>query len=133
MKRVLTAVGPPAWQQETAQAAGRLGEYQKGIAHWRGDKPFMPHQLKSFTRPALIIRVVASGVQTHIGAALLFGHCHAESDALFLIIRDVARGVMWGGDFIAPLYEQARLMAKSGQGSKRHSNRAAMACFCVGL
>jgi hypothetical protein len=86
-------------QQKTGQAFFSLRQGQERIAHRRRTEPLVSHQLIRLARPGLADRVRASGVRTHIGAALFLGHGHADRGPGLVGNTDVARVVLGGKDF----------------------------------
>ena len=98
LHRVLAAVGPPTRQQEARQPAGRLRQHQERIAHRRRDEILVADELVGSARTLGVHRVRTGGVGAHVRAALLFGHRHADRQALLGRIRHVARIVDARGD-----------------------------------
>ncbi len=127
LNRVLDAVGAPARGEKTGQAAGRLSERQKGVAHRRRDEELVADEFVSLTHRVAADRKGARRVGAHIRAALFFGHRHADRQSGLLARGHVARIVGAGVDFRQPLACQRRLLGDAGRGGESHGDRAAVA------
>ena len=79
MKSVDRPVRAKARHQKASEPAGRLRQHQEGVAHWRRHEPFVAGDGVAIPR-----RLRAGGIGAHVGAALLFGHAHAQRDAALL-------------------------------------------------
>jgi hypothetical protein len=95
--RVAAAVRQEARHEEAAEARAafgiELGQHQVGVALRRREEPFVTHDHKcalaflAEAGPGLgrIERRGARRVGAHVGAALLFGHAHADQGAALLL------------------------------------------------
>ena len=108
LQRVLGPVRAPARHEEAGEAAGRLGEHEKGVAHRRRDEVLVADELVSLPRAAGADRKSAGGVGAHVRAALLLGHRHADRQALLLGGRDIARVIDAGSDLRQPVSARGR-------------------------
>ena len=118
-QRIDRAIGPKARHEKTGQPARRLRQHQKGVAHRRGEKPLVPGD-----RIGISGRRRGRGVGAHVGAALLFGHAHAERHARLFPPRAKRRVVAAGDDFRRDLRQQRRLGGERRQRGARHGDRA---------
>ncbi|MNL23310.1 hypothetical protein D3C87_1446940 [compost metagenome] len=118
-----------ARQQETGQALVGLRQGQEGVAHRRRAKPFVPNQFIGLARTAGTDRIRLGGIGTHIGAALLLGHGHADGDPGLVGHADIARVVFGGEDLRQPFFRQVRLQAHRRDTGEGHGQRAAAAGF----
>src|SRR5207248_11138823 len=78
---VSRAVGAPAWQEETGEAALGLREHQERVRHRRRAEPLVPRDL---VLAAGADRACTRGIGAHVGAALLLGHRHAADRTLLV-------------------------------------------------
>ena len=76
----------------------------------------MADQLVGLPRPASTDRKGTGRVGTHVSAALLLGHGHADGNAGLLLHRHVARVVFAGEDLRQPAFGKVRL-----QTQRRHA------------
>ena len=127
LHRVFFAVGPPARQQETGQAARRLRQGQEKVAHRRRNEKLVSDQFIGLAWPLDRNREGASRVGANVRASLFFGHGHAERQALLLGRRDIARVIDAGCDFGQPVVGKIGLRLKAASGGEGHGNRTAMA------
>ena len=93
----------------------------------------MAQQLIGLPRPLAPHRIRPRGIGPHIGAALLFGHGHAECGAGFLADLNIARVVLGGEDFGQPHPGNVRLQAQGRHAGEGHGQRAATAGFSLGV
>ena len=116
------AVGPKARHEEAGEPARRLRQHQEGVAHRRGEEPFVADD-----GIAVAIRRRRRGVGAHVGAALLLGHAHAERHAGFFPPRPKCRVVAARlTTFGTILRGQLRLGRERGKRGARHGDRAQM-------
>ena len=87
-QRIDRAVGPKARHEKTGEPARRLRQHQKGVAHRRREKPFVAGDRNRNLRHGR----GGGGIGAHVGAALLFGHAHAERHARFFPPRPETPG-----------------------------------------
>ncbi|MNV15836.1 hypothetical protein D3C71_1065750 [compost metagenome] len=118
-ERVAAAIGQAPRHEETAQAARRLRQHQEAVGHRRGEEPLVPHQLVA----AVGLQLGAGGVAAHVRAALLFGHAHAQGDAVLVGDGHIARIVMRRRRLVGPL-GQCRVLAQHRDRGVGHGQRA---------
>ncbi|MDE1164532.1 MAG: hypothetical protein PW845_03925 [Pseudomonas sp.] len=125
MQAVGRAVLEQPRHQEAAEAVAGLGEHDEGIAHRRRQEPFVAGEAVD----ALADALGGGRVGAHIGAALFFGHAHADGDGGFLHGRLVGRIIFARQDFWRPVLLDGRRGHHRGNGGAGHRQRAEMAAF----
>ena len=133
LQRVLRSVGPPAGNEKTREAARRLGQHEKRVAHRRRDEELVADEFVSLTRPVGADGNRPRRVGAHVRAALLLGHRHADGDALLLLGGNVARIVDAGLDLRQPLRGEVSLQFETGRRGEGHGDRAAVAGLDLGV
>ncbi|MCG3188672.1 MAG: hypothetical protein LKCHEGNO_00797 [Burkholderiaceae bacterium] len=118
------AVGQPARHEVAAQPAGGLREHQEGVAHRRRQEPLVAGDAHALAPGVAAVGFGARGVGTHVGAALLLGHAHAERDRGLARHRDIARVVLRTGDCAAPGLVQRRVGTQRRRYRIAHRHRA---------
>ncbi|MNT43878.1 hypothetical protein D3C72_1803730 [compost metagenome] len=89
----------------------------------------MPNQFVRLPRPRRPHGIGASGIGADIGAALFFGHGHAQGNPDLVPVTDVAWVVLGSQYLRQPIFGQFRLQFKRGYGGKGHGQRTAAARF----
>ncbi len=113
------AVGAKARHEKTSQPAGRLRQHQEGVAHRRGQEPFVTGD-----RIGLADRRGGRGIGAHVGAALLFGHAHAERHARLFPPRSECRVVAGRYHLWRDFRQQRRRGGERRQRRARHGDWA---------
>ena len=126
MQTIHAAVGQEARQQETGEPARRLRQHQEGVRHGRGHEPLVAGDDVFGARAAFAHGLRPGGRRAHVGATLLLGHAHAESDGALLRGRRKARVVLERQDARHPLLGECGLEQQHRHGGVGHGNRAAV-------
>ena len=125
-KGIAGAVVEDARDEEAGGAGVGLGEDEEGVAHRGGAEPLVPGQpvgVPAAERAALRAHR-ASGVGSHVGAALLLGHAHAGDGAALVGDGTQAEVVLAGGELGDPARRELGVGAERGHGGIRHRHRA---------
>ncbi len=112
------SIGRKAGHQETGEPLRRLRQHQQAVAHGRRHEPLVADDGVALAR-----RLGARGVGTHVGAALLLGHAHAERDARLVRPRHEARIVAARKHLGHKLARQRRLGRERRDRCARHGDR----------
>ena len=133
LQRVLRPVWPPAGNEKTREAARRLGQHEKRVAHRRRDEELVADEFVSLARALDTHWNRPRGIGAHVRAALLLGHRHADRHALLLIGGDVARIVDAGLNLRQPLRGEVSLQFETGRRGEGHGDRTAVAGLDLGV
>ena len=136
LDRVLAAVIAKARHEEARQRAvfcAHARDHQVCIAHRRREEPLVACDgVRCATGLAAQGRC-HRGVATHIGAALLFSHAHADEDGGLLAPRQIACVVLPGVETRPQIGKQRGLFLQDGDAGERHRRRAQRAGFDLRL
>ena len=130
--RIQAPVGQETRHEQAAQAAGRLRQYQEGVAHGCREEPLVAGDGVALAPAVLAMRRGTGGVGAHVGAALLFRHAHADGHGRLLVERDEAFVVGGMRQLRAPGRVQRRVGAQCGCGRITHRHRAQHRWFGLG-
>ncbi len=126
LQRVLGSIGAPARREKAGEAAGRLREHEKRVAHRRRNEELVADELVSAPWPLGADGNRARRVGAHVGPALLLRHRHADRHALLLLGRNVARIVDARLDLRQPLRGEVGLQFDARRRGEGHGDRAAV-------
>ncbi|VBF61568.1 Uncharacterised protein [Burkholderia pseudomallei] len=99
------------------------------VALRRGEEPFVADEPVRLPAPARAERVRVRLVAAHVGAALLFGHAHADHHRAFLRQRRIARVVLACIELVAQRRKEGRFSLQHRNARERHRERAERAGF----
>ena len=133
LQRVLGPVRAPARNEKTGEAARRLRQHEKRVAHRRRDEELVADEFVRLARPFGADGNGARRIGAHVRAALLLGHRHADRHALLLLGGNVARIVDARLDLRQPLRGEVSLQFETGRRGEGHGDRAAVAGLDLGL
>jgi len=128
-QRIDAAVRQNSRQQEAAEPSRRLRQHQKCIAHRCRHEPFVAGDQILAAGPAGGHRLRPRGVGAHVGAALLFGHAHADGGAAFLGQAPEGLVVAPRQDLGNPASGEIGLKQKRWHRRIRHCDRALVSRF----